>query len=363
MNNKKIVILGGSFNPPTVAHGRLLLAAVNELNAEMGIFVPSSHEYVKNKISKSADPSFLLSEEVRHEMLCSMAAEDARLFVETVEYGKTVNAHGTKWRTVDTLDLLAEKYPDCELYFLAGGDKLSVLPNWDRIAIFLENYRITVVKRDGDDPETDISKNKFLSERRDRFYIMTAPDGMDGISSSAVRAGVSGEEPESVKSMCHPAVWQLLCETVGLTSGEICGFFEEYRFLSNFYEAPVTYRGLTYQNNEAAFQAQKCLTEEEMRRFTALSARSAKSLGRRVALRPDWEEVKVGIMEEIVRAKFTQNEDLAVKLINTGDRELIEGNTWRDLFWGVDLKTRKGKNNLGIILMKIRAELNAQVFT
>jgi len=359
---KKIVILGGSFNPPTVAHGRLLLAAVNALDAEQGIFVPSSYEYVKNKMAKSPDPSFVLSEELRLEMLTAMAESDPRLLVETVEYGKKTNSSGTKWRTVDTLNLLAKKYPCHEIYFLVGGDKLNILPRWDRITEFLANYRIVVVKRDGDEPEREIEKNEFLSARRDRFHIITAPDGIDGISSSAIREAISTDTAASVKKLCHPRVWELLCEAVGLTEGEICGFFDEYRFLSNFYEAPVTYRGLTYQNNEAAFQAQKCLTEEEKRRFTALSPSKAKSLGRRVALRPDWEKVKLGIMEEILRAKFTQNEHLAIRLINTGNKILIEGNTWRDTFWGVDIKTRKGENRLGQLLMKIRAELSSNVF-
>ena len=134
----------------------------------------------------------------------------------------------------------------------------------------------------------------------------------------------------------------------------ICGFFDEYRFLSNFYEVPVEYDGITYRNNEAAFQAQKCQTEEEKLDFAELSPSMAKRLGRKVQLRPDWEEVKVGIMEEIVFAKFEQNEELVKLLLDTGDRILEEGNTWHDTFWGVDLKTRKGKNNLGKILMKVR---------
>ena len=62
-------------------------------------------------------------------------------------------------------------------------------------------------------------------------------------------------------------------------------------------------------------------------------------------------------MEEIVREKFRQNEELAKMLLATGDRILEEGNSWNDTFWGVSIKTRKGKNNLGIILMKVRDEL------
>lgn len=134
-------------------------------------------------------------------------------------------------------------------------------------------------------------------------------------------------------------------------------FRGEYAFLSNFWEAPVSYQGLTYGSNEAAFQAQKCMTEEEKLPFTEMRPAASKKAGRRVVLRPDWESVKVGIMEEIVRAKFTQNEDLKQLLSATGDTVLEEGNTWNDTFWGVSLKTGRGRNHLGRILMKVREEL------
>lgn len=138
---------------------------------------------------------------------------------------------------------------------------------------------------------------------------------------------------------------------------KIDSFREENFFLSNFYEAPVTYLGRTYLCNEAAFQAQKCMTEEEKEPFTKMRPAESKKAGRKVLLRPDWEQVKVGIMEEIVRAKFMQNEDLKQQLLATGDAELEEGNTWNDTFWGVHLKNGKGQNHLGKILMKVRAEL------
>lgn len=136
-------------------------------------------------------------------------------------------------------------------------------------------------------------------------------------------------------------------------------FRGEFAFLSNFWEVPVTYMGLTYGNNEAAFQAQKCMSEEEKMEFTPLRPSASKKLGHRVQLRPDWEEVKIGIMEEIVRAKFAQNEDLRQLLLATGDLVLEEGNDWGDLFWGVDAKTREGQNHLGRILMQVRKELQS----
>ena len=129
-------------------------------------------------------------------------------------------------------------------------------------------------------------------------------------------------------------------------------FKDEYFFLSNFYEAPVTYCGITYKNNEAAFQAQKCKSRDEQMRFANLSPAEAKKLGRRVELRKDWEDVKISVMREIVSVKFDQNPDLSKKLIETGDEYLEEGNDWGDRIWGtVD---GKGANNLGRILMEER---------
>lgn len=80
-------------------------------------------------------------------------------------------------------------------------------------------------------------------------------------------------------------------------------------------------------------------------------------MGRRVALRPDWENVKLSIMEEIVCAKFIQNEYLREMLRSTGNAMLEEGNVWNDTFWGVNNKTGKGENNLGKILMRVREKL------
>ena len=140
-------------------------------------------------------------------------------------------------------------------------------------------------------------------------------------------------------------------------SEAITRFRGEYEFLSNFYEAPVTFGGLTYGSSEAAFQAQKCMTDEDRIAFTEYRSADSKKAGKKIKLRPDWDAVKLGVMEGIIRAKFTQNPELATRLIATGDRELVEGNHWHDKFWGVDSKTGEGENHLGRILMKIREEL------
>ena len=128
----------------------------------------------------------------------------------------------------------------------------------------------------------------------------------------------------------------------------------EYDYLSNFYPACVRVDGLEYLSSEAAFQAAKCAKAEDRLLFTELNSNDSKRLGRKIPVRSDWENVRIGEMEKVVRAKFTQNPHLAQFLVETGEAELVEGNSWHDTFWGVDLKTGEGENHLGKILMALR---------
>lgn len=137
-------------------------------------------------------------------------------------------------------------------------------------------------------------------------------------------------------------------------------FKGKYFFLSNFYESPIIYEGLTYRNNEAAFQAAKVLYGRDA--FINLDASSAKKMGRRVQLRNDWEDVKNEVMYEVCKAKFSQNEDLKRRLLATGNEYLEEGTTgWHDNIWGncncEKCKDVPGENRLGKILMRVREEL------
>lgn len=137
-------------------------------------------------------------------------------------------------------------------------------------------------------------------------------------------------------------------------------FAGKYSFLSNFYDYPVTYNGLTYLNNEAAFQAQKTLDEKIRKEFITLSPNLAKRKGRKLELRADWEEVKDKIMYEICEQKFNNfvKDCPGMKLDETGTEEIVEGNYWHDNYWGNctcdKCKNIEGKNQLGKILMTIR---------
>ena len=133
-------------------------------------------------------------------------------------------------------------------------------------------------------------------------------------------------------------------------------FKGEYSFLSNFHFCIVEHNSLLFSNSEAAFQAAKSKDPMVRQLFTGLNGVLAKRLGNQIRLREDWEQVKDQIMYECLKNKFsTDDQNLKSRLIATGNEELVEGNTWGDIYWGVC--NGVGQNKLGKILMKVRGEL------
>lgn len=134
-------------------------------------------------------------------------------------------------------------------------------------------------------------------------------------------------------------------------------FKGKYRFLSNFYPISINIDGKTYPSTEHYYQAMKLnnsIIQEKIR--TSSTPTQAKKIAHQYKPRKDWKDISLRVMERALRVKFSIPE-LKEKLINTNHAILQEGNTWGDEFWGVNLKTGIGENNLGKLLMKIREEM------
>lgn len=128
--------------------------------------------------------------------------------------------------------------------------------------------------------------------------------------------------------------------------------------MSNFYAQDMMFDGDKYPTSEHAFQAAKCVNRADKEKIiTAQTPASAKKIGGQVKLRSDWEQVKDSIMEDVLKAKFS-DERLRELLNQTKGYELIEGNWWHDQYWGTcscELHNSiPGKNMLGKLLMKVR---------
>lgn len=128
-----------------------------------------------------------------------------------------------------------------------------------------------------------------------------------------------------------------------------------YRFLSNFYPADIFYDYHKYKSVEHAYQASKTFSNEQRFKIeVAPTAAAAKQLGQHVSLRPNWDILRLPIMESLIRQKFAIPA-LRTLLIDTRDAEIVEGNWWHDTYWGVC--NGKGLNHLGRLLMLVREEL------
>jgi ribA/ribD-fused uncharacterized protein len=125
-----------------------------------------------------------------------------------------------------------------------------------------------------------------------------------------------------------------------------------YEFLSNFHPCPVELDGVEYRTVEHAYQAAKTLDRAEREHVrSAPTPAEAKERGQHLTMRPDWTDIKVDIMRALLQQKFSSG-PLRDHLLATRPRELIEGNTWDDRFWGVC--DGEGENWLGRLLMEIR---------
>jgi len=146
--------------------------------------------------------------------------------------------------------------------------------------------------------------------------------------------------------------------SVEIIDEKIDDFRGDYFFLSNFCPSPFVFCDVKYETVEHAFQALKATNQKDHDLVkNSKNPSEAKRYGRNIKLRDDWEEVKDDIMYDLVKAKFLQNPGQAKMLTETGNAELVEGNTWGDTHFGVCSKTGVGENVLGKILMDVREDI------
>lgn len=146
-------------------------------------------------------------------------------------------------------------------------------------------------------------------------------------------------------------------------------FFYEQDFyvLSNFSAFSLIWKNIRFDTSEAAYHWEKFtrpIAGQHAIRNEILLSPSAheafKIAERNKALRrDDWDDVKVGIMREILTAKADQHEYVRRKLLATGDRILVE-DSWRDDYWGWG-PNRDGQNMLGKLWMEVRENLRREV--
>lgn len=147
-----ILVYGGSFNPPTIAHQAILDKLINLYSEAKIIVVPVGDDYRKKDLA----PFFH-----RVEMIKLMIKDHHRVILSTIEGFHPFQG------TIETLNRLSKAYED--LYVVMGQDQLLLIDSWIRANELIETYPFIIMKRKGHMDERLLDKKLKDLDYKFRF--------------------------------------------------------------------------------------------------------------------------------------------------------------------------------------------------
>ena len=203
MTPKRIGILGGTFDPPHLAHLVLATNARYDLQLDEVMFLPTGDPYRK------ADRD-ITQPDLRLHLLQTAVADLPWASVNTVE----IERDGPTY-TTDTLEALTANEDDW--WFLLGTDALADLPHWKQPQRIAELARLGLALRPGlsgafDIPEATRVAVPGIEQRIDRIEMPLLE-----LSSTDIRARLRDGRP--IDYLVTPAVRALIDELGLYTPG------------------------------------------------------------------------------------------------------------------------------------------------
>ena len=182
----KILLYGGSFDPPHNGHLNNLRAAIRRVHPDKVVVMPAGLSPFKQQ---TAAPAAL-----RLEMCsCFRKLGQAVPQVEICGWEIAQAEAGNRNYTVLTVEMLARKHPDAQLYLGIGSDMLLSFDAWHRWQDILRLAHLVVVSRNiGDDPALH-AKARQLDPAGGR--ILFAPVEALPMASSGLRARLAAGDP------------------------------------------------------------------------------------------------------------------------------------------------------------------------
>ncbi len=165
-----VVVFGGAFNPPTIAHKAIYDHIKKSIDFSHFIYLPVSSLYTK---------SSLVSNVHRLKMLELMTQDMEKAEVCDLEMGDS-----DFLGTYHSLLRIQEQYEE-DVAFVIGADNLKNIHNWKHAKSLLSEFHFIVINRNNIDIASYIQQDKHLREYQDHFIII--PHFDMNISSTAFR--------------------------------------------------------------------------------------------------------------------------------------------------------------------------------
>jgi len=190
----RLGVLGGSFDPPHVAHLAIASEACHTLGLERVLFVPAAAPPHKGSEERT-------SAEVRLELTSLAIDDDLRFTASGIEIER-----GLVY-TADTLRALNERYADHELVFIMGSDSLLQLETWHDPEELLSRCSLAVAPRPGDSPETIAA----AAARWGTYQVTVLDVPLLAVSSTDIRERAARRRP--IRYLVPHRVEQYILET------------------------------------------------------------------------------------------------------------------------------------------------------
>lgn len=189
----RIVVYGGSFNPPHLGHVEAARTVSAELAPDKFLIIPTNVSPHKMLAEGSPEPRARLE-------MCRLAFAD----IPGAEISDMELQREGKSYTAQTVEELRRSYPDDELFLVMGTDMLLSFESWYRFEYLFENCTLAVLARDEDEDVQLIRQRDVLAEKYGAKVVILKHDPVAASSSDIrerLRFGIGSELlPDSVYS-------------------------------------------------------------------------------------------------------------------------------------------------------------------
>jgi nicotinate-nucleotide adenylyltransferase len=196
---KRIGIIGGSFDPVHIGHLIIAQDAIEHLELSEVVFVPAAIPPHKQHLQR-------IDAEHRLNMLKLATETDMRFSVSDIE----IQRGGVSY-TVDTLKVLRDIYSSAALFLIVGSDTLVDLHTWHKTGEILELCEVATFLRPGEDSmEAITGKIQLPAEQRECLLRNVIDAHRIEVSSSEIRMRLV--EGQGIRYLVPPKVESYIYE-------------------------------------------------------------------------------------------------------------------------------------------------------
>lgn len=193
-----LIVFGGSFNPFSKAHGTLINLLKRRFKEAKIILLPSSDEFMIEK--KHFEKEDILPLKTRLNILKIFEKRNKRVIIDLVEINNPA------FKTYDSLTYLKKKYPDEEIFFALGSEKLVNLEKWYKIDELLKNFKFIILKRDDKDFLTFNTSSDIYLKYPHSFVFFNYNAKLKNISSTKIRELINEDDYKDLNELTYQYV-------------------------------------------------------------------------------------------------------------------------------------------------------------